>query len=291
MGSDLLKSMIRATMPRPLRNWLRSPSRSAQWLWDASRSYLGATETLYFPPNWALICHPHAYRVAYQAQIADPEQREEFRNFMLQCTCNMFLLDIGAHFGVFSLAAAHFGGKAIAVDPSPIATRMIAKQSALNRLSNSICIIQAAVTDECGAVDMLNSGVFSDGYFKITQRKATSELTRTRAVTIDQLASQYGIPTHIKIDVEGQEAAVLHGGRKVLDQFSPLLFLELHNEMIATDGGDPNLALDELDELGYQPFGLKGDLLERDLILKKPLIRIVATRVKGRQTAPADEIG
>jgi FkbM family methyltransferase len=281
MESRLLKSVIRTTVPRPLRNWLRSPSKSTQWLWDASRFYLGSTETLHLPPNWALICHPYAFRVAYQAQIADPEQREEFQNFVLQCSCNMFLLDIGAHFGIFSLAAAHFGGKAIAIDPSPMATRMIARQATLNRLSDSIRIIQAAVTDKSGAVDMLSSGVFSDGYFKITQGRVKSELTRSQAITIDQLVSQYGPPTHIKIDVEGQEAAVLRGGRKVLDQYSPILFLELHNEMITSEGRDPNLTLNELVQLGYETFALDGDSLERDFILQNPLIRIVAARANG----------
>ena len=128
MRADLLKSVIRAAVPRPVRNWLRSPSRSTRWLWDATRFHLGTTETLKFRPNWTLICHPCAYRVAYHAQIADPEQSEEFENFLHQCSDRMFLFDVGAHFGIFSLAAAHFGGKAIAVDPSPIATRMIARR-------------------------------------------------------------------------------------------------------------------------------------------------------------------
>lgn len=285
MRTDLFKSAIRATVPRPLRNWLRSPSRSTQWLWDASRFYLGTTQTLHFPPNWTLICHPRAHRVAYQAQIADAEQSEEFENFLLKCSDSMFLLDIGAHFGVFSLAAAHFGGKAVAIDPSPIATRMIARQSALNGLTDRIRIIQAAVSDEIGAVGMLSSGVFSDGYFKIAQGRAKRELTRTQATTIDQLASEHGTPTHIKIDVEGQEAAVLRGGQKTLIQSSPILFLELHNEMVIAEGGDPSLALDELTQLRYETFALGGNSLGRDAILQRPLIRIVAARIPGNSLA------
>jgi len=268
-------------VPRPIRNWLRSPSRSTQWLWDASRFYLGSTEALHFPQDWTLVCHPHARRVAYQSQIADPEQREEFQSFVSQCSCSTFLLDIGASFGVFSLAAAHFGGKAIAVDPSPIATRMIARQSALNRLTDKIRIIQAAVSDEGGAVDMVNSGVFGDGYFIMSQGRAKSELTRAQAITIDQIVSQHGAPTHIKIDVEGQEAAVLRGGRKALDQHSPILFLELHTEMIASEGGDPCLALNELIQLGYETFAFNGISLGRDAILQKPLIRVLAARATG----------
>jgi len=278
MEADLLKSTIRATVPRPLRNWLRSPSKSVQWLWDASKFYLGSTETLHFPPHGNLICHPHAYRVAHQAQIADPEQSAEFQNFLLHCSASMFLFDVGAHFGVFSLAAAQFGGKAIAIDPSPIATRMIARQSALNRLTENIRIMQAAVSDKAGTVDMLSSGVFSDGYFKITLGRPKSELTRIQAITIDQLVNQYGAPTHIKIDVEGQEAAVLRGGRKAFEQHSPILFLELHTEMITSEGGDPTLALNELIQIGYETFALNGNSLERETILQKPLIRIVAKR-------------
>ena len=278
MGSELLKSVVRAAVPRPLRNWLRSPSKSTHWLWDASLYYLGSTIPLHFPPNWTFICHPHAYRVAYQAQVADPEQHEEFENFLRQCNPTMFLMDIGAHFGIFSLAAAQAGGKSIAIDPSPIATRMIARQSALNQYSDRIRIIQAAITDESGTLDMLSSGVFSDGYFKITKGRAKSELTKTQALTIDQLVSQYGPPTHVKVDVEGQEAAVLRGGGMTLARYSPVLFLELHNEMVAAEGNDPNLVLDELVRLGYQTFALDGKRLERGLILRKPLIRLVATR-------------
>jgi FkbM family methyltransferase len=196
----------------------------------------------------------------------------------------MFLLDIGAHFGVFSLAAAYFGGNAIAIDPSPIATRMIAIQSELNGLSDNIRIIQAAVTDQAGAVDMLSSGVFSDGYFKIARGRARSELTTAQATTIDQLVSQYGPPTHIKIDVEGQEGTVLRGGRKALNQYSPILFIELHNEMITSEGGDPNITLDELTQLEYESFALNGESLERDSILEKPLMRILAARTRGRTT-------
>jgi FkbM family methyltransferase len=278
MGADGIKSVIRAVVPRPVRNWLRSPSKSTQWLWDATRYSLGSTETFQFPPNLTLVCHPRAYRVAYDSQVADPEQKEEFHNFLQWCNPGMFLLDIGAHFGIFSLAAAKFGGRAIAIDPSPIATRMIAKQSALNKLTERVRIIQAAVRDAAGAVQMVSSGVFSDGYFKLSAGREQSELTRTQATTIDELVGQFGAPTHIKMDVEGQEAAVIRGGRATFENHSPALFLELHTEMIVSEGGNPMAALEELDKIGYEAFALDGRPLERDAILQKPLIRIVAMR-------------
>ena len=48
--------------------------------------------------------------------------------------------------------------------------------------------------------------------------------------------------------------------------------------MIISEGGDPNLALEELVQLGYETYALNGNEVERDFILQKPLIRIVAAR-------------
>ena len=62
-------------------------------------------------------------------------------------------------------------------------------------------------------------------------------------MTVDQMAAEYGVPTHIKIDMEGHEASVLRGARATLERHSPFLFLELHNEMVQFGGGNPNEAL------------------------------------------------
>jgi len=279
MRSERTKSIVRAAVPRPVRNWFRSPSKSLEWVWDAAMFSIGVTRTLRIPPNIAIVCHPRAFKVAYEAQIVDPEQSAEFQRFVSSCVSKMFLFDIGAHFGVFSLAAAHFGAKAIAVDPSPIATRMIIRQAALNGWSKNIRTVQAAVSDTNGTVNMLSSGVFSDGYFIVAKGRSGKELTQTPSITIDQMTSKFGTPTHIKIDVEGQEAAALRGGRKTFSQFSPILFLELHNEMIASQGGDLTAALDEIVKVGYSTFSVDGAPIDRTAIFQKPIIRIVASRL------------
>jgi FkbM family methyltransferase len=278
MHREWINTLVRAAVPRPLRNWLRSPSKSVQWVWDATMFSVGVTPTLHIPPNLTIVCHPRVFKVAHEAQIVDPDQSAEFRRFLSSCSDGMFLFDIGAHFGMFSLAAARLGGRAIAVDPSPIATRMMARQVRLNGWSEKIHIIQAAVSDRDGSLDMLSSGVFSDGYFKVVQERSRRDLTRTRTITIDQMASGFGVPSHIKIDVEGQEGPVLRGGKETFRKFSPILFIELHNEMIMSQGGDRNAALDELDGFGYNTFSLNGAPIERPAIFEKPIIRIVASR-------------
>ena len=120
--------------------------------------------------------------------------------------------------------------------------------------------------------------MFSDGYFQVAKGRSTNELSRTRAVTVDDLTLQNGAPTHLKIDVEGHEAAVLRGARTTLNQHSPLLFLELHNEIVAREGGDPNAALDELAQLSYSTFALNGNPIEKAALLDKQIVRIFAAR-------------
>lgn len=274
----LVETVIRAAVPRGVRNWLRSPSKSAEWLWDSGRSLLGIKESLEISPNLTIACHPSAYKVFRRDQVNDPEQRAEFRSFLSYCSNTMLFYDIGAHFGIFSLAAAHFGGSVIAVDASPTAAHMLGIEARLNKCSERIRILRAAVSDANSSIDMLNSGVFSDGYFKATRQRSKNELTRVQAITIDEMAIQFGAPTHIKIDVEGHEAAVLRGASATLRQFSPILFLEIHNEMVISAGDSPSAALNELAELRYDTFATDGNAIGADAILERSIIRIVAKR-------------
>jgi FkbM family methyltransferase len=276
MQPEILKTGVRAVVPRTVRNSLRSPSRLAEWLWDSAKFSLGATKLLEVLPGWCVRCHPEAYRVIYQAQVADPEQGREFVGFVSHCSHRMLLFDIGSHFGVFSLATAHFGGRAIAVDPSPAAVRMTGIQASINGLSSRVSSLRAAVSERTGTLEMLSSGVFSHGYLKVVRGRPRHELTRVRATTIDEMTSEFGAPTHVKIDVEGHEHAVLRGAKQTISASSPVLFLELHNEMVRAGRGDPAEILDELEQLGYATFAADGRRTARHAILSRPISRIVA---------------
>ncbi len=273
--SKRTKKIVTTIVPRRARNWLRSPSKSIEWLWDSLCFSVGATKELALLPGWPLVCHPRVYKTFLRCQLTDPDQSAEFNNFVGYCDHSMCLFDIGASYGAFSFVAAHFGGTAVAVDPSPIAARLLGLHSRLNGFDKLIRIVEACVGDTIGEAEMLSSGVFSDGYFRMARGRSSSELTKTRAVTIDHLADQFGPPTHIKIDVEGYEAAVVRGAKRTLTRFAPLLFLELHNEMIRSEGGDPSCVLDDLAEMGYEIFSVGSAKIERGAILQMPICRLV----------------
>jgi FkbM family methyltransferase len=245
-------------------------------LWDSGRFATGSRKTLQIRPDIQIVCHPGAYRVAVQSQLADLDQALEFQNYISHCTPGMSLFDVGAHFGIFSLVAAHFQGRAVAIDPSPEALRMVDVQAGLNNWSDRIRTIRAAVSDNTGGIDMLAAGVLSDHYFVVSSGRDQSELTHLDSVTVDQLSGSHGPPTHLKIDVEGFEAAVLRGARRTLKDSIPLVFLELHNEILLANGGDPNAALNELESVGYQVFGLDGEPASREVMFRKAITRVVA---------------
>ena len=281
---DIAKNLIRASIPRNIRNYLRSPAKTAKWTWGELKYACGIHQTVEIRPDWSIKCHPLAYGFAYCAQNQDADQVAEFDAFISNCATGMVLFDIGAHFGLFSLAALHYGGpraKAIAVDPSPTASRITRIQAQLNNMDGRLRVVQASAGDRLGWQDMVAVGVLASGYFVApTGTHPARELTRTQEVTLDHLAEEFKmLPTHIKIDVEGYEAAVIRGGQQVLSQSaSPTLFVELHNQMVRERGGDPSETLSLLESSAYKTFAVDGTPMARDCILNHPLIRIIARK-------------
>ena len=148
-------------------------------------------------------------------------------------------------------------------------------------MKDGIEVVHVAVSDQCGWQPMVPVGVLSSGFYISPSKDHTgSELTSTRTTTLDQLAEEFHLsPTHIKIDVEGDELAVISGGRQILSQPNgPLLFVELHNEMIRQNGRSPQETLVLLRDLGYETFATDGSAIDDRYILEKPLIRIVAKK-------------
>jgi FkbM family methyltransferase len=281
MEKDRVQRAVRILVPRAIRNSLRSPARSAAWTLANLRYWLGIKEHRELRPGFSLVCHPGAYRFSYYAQQEDPEQVAELDSFISWCRPGMILFDIGAHFGIFSLAALRYGGataRAVAVDPSPMAARMLRIQAALNGAGDKLRIIQAAVGDTGGELSLVAAGPFSSGYLGLPTSHPRRDLTRVCATTLDNLSGDLNLfPTHIKVDVEGSEAAVLRGGQCVLTRVPrPVLFLELHNNLLRDRGADPEETLRLLAAMGYHAVSTAGLPLAQSAILDQPIARFVA---------------
>jgi FkbM family methyltransferase len=279
----VVKRLARAVVPRSVRGWLRNPVETTRWAVADLRARCGLSSRLELRPGWVMRSHPGAYHAAYHAQQTDPEQVAEFDQFLAHCTPGMVLFDLGCHFGLFALAAVHFGGptaRAVAVDPSPLAERVVRYQARVNGVEDRVRVMRAAAGERTGSQGMVSAGIGSAGYFvRPDADHPTSEQVQVPTVSVDQLASELGVPTHLKVDVEGFELGVLRGAENTLGGPNPPhVFLELHTQLIREAGGNPQECLAFLRERGFNIADVGGQALPDEDVLKHPLIRLLATK-------------
>ncbi len=146
----------------------------------------------------------------------------------------MKVIDIGAHFGLFSTFTSKLAGptgKIICFEPTPGTYDILKKTLALNHCDN-VTPIQAAVSDKegvasffVGDVEGCNSNSLIDNDLGGVEKKGKE----IKTVTIDGVSSQYSmIPDLIKIDAEGAELDVLKGAMNTLKQHKPVMIIGLH---------------------------------------------------------------
>jgi FkbM family methyltransferase len=167
---------------------------------------------------------------------------------------DQLVFDIGANVGARSKVFQHLGCRVVAVEPQRQCVRALKRS-----FGESITIIRAAISDLTGT-----SSLHLTGYHEIATmspswmdastksgrfRHVVWDRTETvRTVTLDALVREYGMPSFIKIDVEGHEEAVIRG----LSRPVPALSFETHPEHSAA-----TLAcIDRLDDLGKYRFSL-----------------------------------
>ncbi len=206
-----------------------------------------------------------------------PELRREVEEFISYITPDMTFLDIGSHYGLFTLAAFRYGGprvKAIAVDPSPDSNRLFHENLRLNHIIQNVYPVQAAVGKSNEKIEMLSTGAF--GEFMMVARPKRSDAVSTECFTIPALIEKFSLdPTHIKIDVEGYETQVLAGGAGFLRKHQPILFLEFHLKMMRAQGENPEELLNLLRDLNYKIIWNDQIVRQYETLLAEDIARLV----------------
>ncbi len=150
----------------------------------------------------------------------------------------MTVYDVGANVGFTAvLAARRVGpqGRVVCFEPLPANAEQIRRNAALNRFSG-VEVRQTALGREDGEAEFLTSE--SPTWGRLAQAGAAprqSGVLRVPVRSLDSLAvgDKLPPPAFIKMDVEGAEADVLAGGRKLLAAARPVLVVELHHTYAA----------------------------------------------------------
>jgi FkbM family methyltransferase len=256
---------------------IRRPGAAVRALGQRARAGLGLYDRYAVRPDWSIVCHP-ASTGAFRAQNENADCRAELDAFIRLCRPGMILLDAGSHFGIFVLAAIHYGGSeacVLAVDPSEECAAIFETNLHLARATAQTIVVRAAVGDRDGEIAMLTTGAGGDFFMVAAQTPRSDALTLPQYTlpTLATLAPR--VVTHLKIDVEGHEAVIVPGNRDWLRATKPLLFLELHSDLIRSRGQDPQTVLEVLGECGYDRFEHAQQTISPEAAAAMPLARIV----------------
>jgi FkbM family methyltransferase len=166
-------------------------------------------------------------------------------------------IDVGANAGAHTLALAASGARVVACEPNPGLRGRLRANVELNRL-RSVAVRPYALTAEPGPVtlhvpsDPVHTGGASllPGVHEHLRDAAT---VKVEGVTLDELVARERLEQVrlVKIDVEGMEAAVLAGGRRLLQRDHPDLAFEYTREWWDAAGTSLESVLQDLEGLGY----------------------------------------
>lgn len=161
--------------------------------------------------------------------------------------------DIGSNWGYFSLflaARPGFQGSIHAFEPWPATYADLDSMVSQAGLQRVITTHQVALGEQAGSVAM-QCGRHS-GLARIVDEAEDQPTEHVEQVALDSL--DIVSPDFMKLDVEGAEAAILQGGRRVIQASRPIIIFEHTPDVLATaDGSVRALLAGEGYDL-YQPL-------------------------------------
>ena len=215
--------------PAPIRSIIVKLSRPLRMLaapFLRKNRLGGYIQVLNSSDNGALNCF--AQKESYEKQHMDL-----FLSY-ISCNTDGVVLDVGANYGQYSLAAANIGrygtvNRILAFEPDSVPYKCLYESIQINGFTSFFSVIQTIIGDSAGMGDLLKScsSSLSNRTF-ITKSQALASIgssvsERCRIASIDELLTENGISTQgrrffIKVDIEGNEPKAFRGASKLLDK-------------------------------------------------------------------------
>lgn len=196
-------------------------------------------------------------RLGIQASRFYPSRYEPEKAAFLRrhCTPESTVVDVGAHFGVFTVIMARAvgpRGAVLAFEPTP-STRVALQRTVDNNHCQAVVSVRSeAVSSSDGEQEFIASQHVGDmGNSLVAHAAGGSERVRIRTVALDSVVG--GDPVScLKIDAEGAELDILEGAATILHERRPALTLEIHPWALEQQGQHPREIWKLLSELGYR---------------------------------------
>lgn len=165
------------------------------------------------------------------------------------------VIEVGANIGAHTLLIAKLigpNGFVYAFEPTEFALRKLRKNLSLNEGFKNIWVIDSLVSDNSNKLSevRVNSDWALDGV------QAPESLVNKKITTIDEFVFQNNISRldFLKVDVDGFDYKVLHGAKKSIDKFKPVIFCELCEYTLKENGDSIDKIFSYLLGMGYECF-------------------------------------
>jgi len=153
----------------------------------------------------------------------------------------MVAYDVGANIGYISLMLSRLvgeSGQVFAFEALPDNVGRLRTNLDLNSVGGRVTVIPGAVVDQAGTVSFLvgpSGGMGKASGSAGRQDVAYSQTIDVVGLSLDEFVYGQGNPPPqlIKIDIEGGEVLALPGMARLLNDFHPLILMELHGPQAA----------------------------------------------------------
>jgi len=211
-----------------------------------------------------LVCRTGSAALIYYQGASEPETTRFLLRFL---AAGMHVVDVGAHFGEYTVLAARCiapHGWVHAFEPQPELFALLKQNVALNGIRNSV-LNRLAVADRSG--EMVFWERFELASSSIGAKWLPGSDVRQSYVvgstTLDDYCQSHQFrPNLVKVDAEGAELLVVNGASGLCSlppHEAPVWLLEYSPTACARLGQQAELLPARLRAFGYQCFALDGD--------------------------------
>ena len=142
------------------------------------------------------------------------------------------VFDLGANVGLVTYALAKAtgpNGRVVCFEPDPTSLEYLRRNNERHALAN-VDVVEAAISDTNGVLEFFAEGTITSGLASTRKdavmTKSLGSVIQCNSVTLKQAFEDHGIPSWIKMDIEGAEITVLEQSRDLLRETKPFLVID-----------------------------------------------------------------
>jgi FkbM family methyltransferase len=182
-------------------------------------------------------------------------EQPTFDFIQAHCKPGGTLIDIGAHFGIFTISALRKvgpSGKVVSFEPCAATRSVLVKTLALNGFGRIPEIRDEAVSNVTGRSSFFSSTIPGDAANSLIGNAQHQTKSEVRTIRLDDL--HLARVDAIKIDAEGAELQILDGSRALIAKHRPAILLSVHPMQIDRSGRSVSELWNVLESLKLVPY-------------------------------------